>query len=69
MTRDIIVQVTDDKVVYPQTILVNTKVIYYKDFNGRFWQFTPIKNPQIMMPFIITPLTEEQYNHYRELTK
>jgi hypothetical protein len=69
MNRDILIQVTADPVVYPQTHLVNSKMLLYQDINGRCWKLIPQLNPSIIVPFIIFPISVERFEQLKEETK
>lgn len=69
MNRDILIQVTADNVVYPQTSLGNSKMLLYQDVNGRCWQLIPQIHPNIIAPFIIFPISVERFEQLKEETK
>ena len=69
MNRDTVIHITFDAVIWPLTGLSNTKMILFADSCGRYWQLIPNTNPQIMMPFIIFPLSKKQYEEIREKEK
>lgn len=48
-----------------QQLIVKPDYLLYQDPCGRYWKLVPIYNPQIMLPFLVKPLREEEWEQLK----